>query len=132
MKNKKPGRRISFSSARFVFVRFSRIIALEIALQKLFCTLFLRMFKNLLGRSALHNVSLVHKEDLIGNIMGKFHLMCDDDHGRVPVRKSADYLEHFAGQFGIERGCLLIETQDIGRSIRARAMATRCCWPPES
>jgi hypothetical protein len=47
-------------------------------------------------------------------------------------RRRAHDLEHRADQLGIERAGRLVEQHHAGSSAMARAIATRCCWPPES
>ena len=51
----------------------------------------------------------------------------------VPSRASwAKHLDHLARQFRIERGGRLVAQKHARRGASARAIATRCCWPPES
>ncbi len=51
----------------------------------------------------------------------------------VPSRaRLLDHVEHLADQFRVERRGRLVEEDDLGPQARARAIATRCCWPPES
>ena len=42
-------------------------------------------------------------------------------------------IEHLAHELGVERRGRLVEQDDrVGSMASARAMATRCCWPPDS
>lgn len=57
------------------------------------------------GRIALlDNIAVVHKDDLAGDIAGKCHFMCDDDHRRIVVCQLPHDLQHFPGQLRVERG----------------------------
>ena len=57
---------------------------------------------------------MIHEQDVVGNLAGKLHLMRYDDHGCVPGSQGTNHAEYFPGQFRVERGSGLIETQDIG------------------
>ena len=39
--------------------------------------------------------------------------MCNDDHRRLLIRKTLNYLEHFPCKLRIERGCGLVKAEDI-------------------
>ena len=56
----------------------------------------------------------VHKDDLVGYIVGKGHFVGDDDHRHVLVGKRLDDLEHLAGQLAIERRGRLVKAEDLG------------------
>ncbi len=48
---------------------------------------------------------------------------------RSPVRPSR---QHFVDHLRIQRRRWFVEQHGIGSMHNARAIATRCCWPPES
>ena len=45
---------------------------------------------------------------------GKAHLVGHDDHGHALVRQSLHDVQHLAHQFGIKRGCRLVEQHQLG------------------
>ncbi len=56
----------------------------------------LGVLKNLLRRSVLINLSLIHIKDPRGHIPGKLHLMGHDHHGHTLPCQPADNGKHFA------------------------------------
>jgi len=56
---------------------------------------------------------------------------CDDDHRHALLRQSAHHIQGPRRSIGIERRGRLIEQHDLGLHGNARAIATRCCWPPD-
>jgi hypothetical protein len=55
-----------------------------------------------------------------------------DDHRQAVLDgQPPDHLQHFANQLGIERRGRLVEQQHARLGASARAIATRCCWPPD-
>ncbi len=74
----------------------------------------------LFGRPLLDHPALVHEHDAVGDLAGKAHLVGDHHHGHARFSEAADHREHFADQFGIERGGRLIE-QHQPRRNRQRA-----------
>ena len=70
----------------------SLLLLIEISFQELSRPLFLRMLEDLFRTSVLSHRSLVEEQDLIGDVSGKLHLVGDDDHGRLLIRQTADYL----------------------------------------
>ena len=87
---------------------------------------------DLMGWALLHNDAAIHEDDLIGHIPGEGHLVGDDDHGGLLLRQGADDLEHLTGELRVQGGGGLIKAKDVRVEGQGRAMATRCCWPPES
>ena len=71
------------------------------------------MIDHLFSVTLLHNISIIHKYNLICHISGKCHLMCNDDHGRLLISKTTNYTKHFSGKLRIQRRCRLIKAQDI-------------------
>ena len=65
-------------------------------------------------------------------VAGKGHLVGDDHHGGLLLGQGADDLQHLAGQLGVQGAGGLVEAEDVRVQGSARAMATRCCCPPES
>jgi hypothetical protein len=53
-----------------------------------------------------------------------------DDHGDGTAGEVLHRGEYLAGEFGVEVGSS--KSMSLGRMASARAMATRCCCPPES
>src|SRR5438309_6444227 len=55
-----------------------------------------------------------------------------DEHGNADLVEGDEDLEDAGGRFGIEVGGWLVGDQERGRFTTARAIARRCCSPPES
>ena len=72
------------------------------------------------------------KHHAVGHMAGKIHLMGDDQHRAALPRKLAHNDQHLAGQLRVKRRGRLVKIEDLGSAAMARAMATRCCCPPES
>ena len=94
------------------------------------------LVKHLLGRAGLHQPSglaLVLDRDERGDIghPGRLLHVVGDDHDRDAVLELADELLDAKGALGssAEHGSSMSSTS--GSTARARAMHSRCCWPPE-
>ena len=48
------------------------------------------------------------------------------------VAQGGDQVQDAALGDDVETGRRLVEDEDLGRAAMAMAMATRCCWPPDS
>ena len=59
------------------------------------------------------------------------HLVRDHQHRAAFLGEAAHHAQHLAHQFGIERRGRLVEQHTLGCIASARAMAARCCCPPE-
>jgi hypothetical protein len=72
-----------------------------------------------------------HEENLVGDVIGEMHLVRNADHRQATRLQPNDHFENLPHQFGVKRRRDFIEQQNMGRMARARAIATRCCCPPE-
>ena len=70
-----------------------------------------------------HN-AVFHKDDAVGHIAGKTHLMGDDHQRKSIGSQLGNGIQHLAGQLGVQRRGRLIESSTSGRNAMARAMAT--------
>ena len=70
------------------------------------------MIHDLVGGALLGNNALVHKDDLIGHLTGKSHLVGDDNHGGFLLCQLPDDLENLAGQFRIQGGGGFVKAED--------------------
>ena len=74
----------------------------------------------MVGSSLLHNDPTVHEDDLVSHIAGKGHFVSHDDHGHLVFGQFLDNLEHFAGEFRVQRRGRLVEEKNL-RVHRERA-----------
>ena len=80
-----------------------------------------RIVVNLLRSADLVNDTLFHDDDPVGDAHGLFLIMGHEDRGDAGFPLDASRLERGSSRSRIR-----------GVFTRARAMATRCCCPPES
>ena len=73
----------------------------------------LRMGKELLGRSFLHDQAFVHEDDTVGHLLGKAHLVGDDDHGHALSGQVLHDVQHLAHHLRIQRGGGLVEEHHV-------------------
>ena len=59
-------------------------------------------------------------------------LVRNDDHRHPVLGESAHHVEDVADELGVERRLGSSKSIGLGFITRARAIATRCYWPPES
>lgn len=67
------------------------------------------MMENLFGCSLFDDDSVVHEDDMVGDLFGETHLMGHHNHGHFIFRQISYYLEDLARQFRIERRSRLIK-----------------------
>src|SRR2546429_7894300 len=80
----------------------------------------------------LDDFALVHEDDAMRYLAGKTHLMGDDHHGHAFAGEIDHHVEHFADHFGSSAEVGSSNNIAIGSIASARAIATRCCWPPDN
>ena len=84
-------------------------------------------------RAGFEDVAGFHEDDGIGDFAGKADFVGDDDQCRAGAGEFLDDVEHFADEFRVERrGRFVEESMTSGFIASERAIAARCCWPPES
>ena len=92
----------------------------------------LRIVQNLRRRALFDDDAGVHEDDGVGDLPGEADFVRDDDQGPPLFRQQLNGVENFADQLGVKCRSRFVE-QDDGRSQgQGPAIATRCCWPPES
>lgn len=91
----------------------------------------LRIVEYRLRRAGFHHAPLVHEDNLIGDPAGEAHFMRDDDHGHAARAEFGHEVEHALDQFGSSALVTSSKRMTSGSIASARAMATRCCCPPE-
>jgi uncharacterized membrane protein YfcA len=82
--------------------------------------------------AVLDDAAGVHEDDAVADLAGEAHLVRDAHHGHALLGQLHHHVEHLADHLGVERRGGLVEQHDDRVHASARAMATRCCWPPES
>jgi hypothetical protein len=100
--------------------------------QELLGALVLRAPK-IFGRSLLGDPAAVEEADAVGELLGEAHLVGDHQHGQVVL--GAEPRMTFSTSptsSGSSAEVTSSNSMTLGRMASARAMATRCCWPPES
>ena len=102
------------------------------AVQEILRPRVLRLIEHGLRRALLDDDAAIDEQHPIGDITSEPHFVGDHDHGHAVVGELAHHRKHVADQFGIERRGRLVEQDRLRLTASARAMATRCCWPPES
>ena len=93
----------------------------------------LRVGEELLGRALLDDLAAVHEDDAVGDRAGKAHLVGDDT--AWSCRERASSIMTSSTSFTISGSSAEVGSSNSmmrGFMHSARAMATRCCWPPDS
>ena len=75
--------------------------------------------------------ALVEEYHLAGNLAGEAHFV-GDQHGPALFGERTDHVKHFLYHFGSSAEVGSSNRITLGCMARVRAMAARCCWPPES
>jgi hypothetical protein len=83
------------------------------------------------GGAVLDDGAAVEHQHAVAHLAGEAHLVGDHQHGEAVVGEGAQHVEHLAHALGVERAGGLVEEQASGSIASARAMATRCCSPPD-
>ncbi len=88
---------------------------------------------DVLGGADLLHLAAVHDDDGVGHGQGLFLVVGDVDEGDVHLALQAlEFQLHLLAQLEVQGAQRLVEKQDLSGSLtRLRAMATRCCWPPD-
>ncbi len=90
------------------------------------------LFAGELGINVLRNLAVADL-DLPRRDRGDFGVVGDEGDGAALLAEVVEELEDGLAGVGVEvAGRLIGEDDAWGRLTRARAMAARCCWPPES
>ena len=88
---------------------------------------------DVLGRSDLLEPAVVQHADLVGDGEGLFLIMSHEHRrGTGGAQDLLHFVAHLGAKVRVEVGERLIEKEQRGEGARARATATRCCWPPDS
>jgi hypothetical protein len=87
---------------------------------------------NRLRWAHLMDAAGVHEHDAVGHLAGEVHLVRDHQQRHALVGQRLHHPQHLADQLGVEREVISSHSSTLGSIASARAMATRCCWPPES
>src|SRR5258706_2132747 len=88
--------------------------------------------ENIARRPLLDDAATIHEDDALGNLAGKPELVGDDDHVMRLSAKSRITASTSPTSSGSSAEVGSSNSISFGFMARARAMATRCCWPPES
>ena len=79
-----------------------------------------------------HNHPVVGKIDVVCNFLGKSHLVGNEDAGHPFLGEFLDGDQDLFHRLGIKGRGDLVKSITSGFIARDRAIATRCCCPPES
>ena len=71
------------------------------------------MLKYVLGASLFFNYSVRHKNDLIGNVLCKFHFVSNNNHRSAHITKGFDNLKHLYGKLGVKSRRGLVKEKDF-------------------
>ena len=71
------------------------------------------MVEDLARRTLFHNDAAVHKDDAVGDVAGKAHLVRHDDHGHAIACQVAHDTQNVANQLGIERRRGLVKEHNM-------------------
>lgn len=58
-------------------------------------------------------------------------IMCNENHGAALLAELMQDAHDLLAGMGIKVAGRLVGQNDRGRASTARAIATRCCWPPD-
>jgi hypothetical protein len=72
------------------------------------------------------------KANLVGDLAREAHLVRDDDHRHAVDGELPHHVQHLPTSSGSSADVGSSKSISLGSMARARAMATRCCCPPES
>ena len=84
----------------------------------------------LVVRSTLDNLAALEHQNLVGALHGRQAVGNDERRATPP-----EHLQRILDErvvFVVEMGRSLVEDEDLGSANNARAMATRCRWPPDN
>ena len=85
------------------------------------------------GGAEFDEAAEIHDRDAVADMRDHGEVVADEDIGQPEVAlQIGEQVEHVGLDRDIERGDDLVADDQAGRSARARAMLTRCFWPPES
>ena len=86
----------------------------------------------LIGRAVEDDSAGAQPEDAVGEAARQLDLVQVAQHGQPPLpAQRAEQVEDEVGVLRVETGDRFVGQQEAARCIRARATATRCCWPPD-
>ncbi len=83
--------------------------------QELAATRVLGVIEEVLGRALLQNAAVLHKDDAVGHLARKAHLVRHADHGDVLLRELNHNVQYLLDHLGVERRGRLGKAQDVGR-----------------
>ena len=90
-----------------------------------------RRAKHVRRRTFFFDHSLMQEDDAVRDVAGETHLVSDDQHGAAFFGECPHDPQNFPDQLRIERRVGSSKSITCGRMASARAMAARCCCPPE-
>ena len=95
---------------------------------------FFGVAEELGGRPLLGDLAGVEEADAVGELPGESHLVGDHQHGQVVLARRGARITSRTSPTSSGSSAEVTSSKSMifGRMAQARAMATRCCWPPES
>ena len=66
------------------------------------------------GWPILHDLTLLHENDAVGDISCKPHFVSDDQEGGAVVRDALHRVQHLLHELGIKRGRDLVQENQLG------------------
>lgn len=78
-------------------------------IQEIFRSLILRIADDFFRRSFLDDLTVIHEDDMIGDLSGKRNLMGHNDHRTILFGELTDDVQYFLGELRIQGTGRLIE-----------------------
>jgi hypothetical protein len=87
--------------------------------------------EHLPGGAVLLDPPLVQEDRAVRHVAGEAHLVGDHQHGAALLGEGAHDPEHLADELRVEAEVGSSKSMTRGLCASARAIAARCCWPPD-
>jgi hypothetical protein len=92
-----------------------------------------RPAKNLSDRAGLNDTAEIHDDDTVADVPDDIEVVRDENVGQVEIPPQiGKQVEDLRFDRFVERRYRFVEDQEARFGANARAMLTRCRWPPES
>ena len=101
--------------------------------EKCLCIRVLRICVDSLGGVELHDTSQIHDHDPVADVFDDAEVMGDENISQVKLLlQAAEEVDDLCLDRNVQSGYRSSQTMIFGSMERARAMFTRCLWPPEN
>ena len=79
----------------------------------------------------IHDHTVKHRHDTL-RVVGAQWVVCHHDNGNARIMELVDERHHLFTGMAVQVAGRLVSQDNGGVVDKRRAMATRCCWPPDS